>query len=134
VRVGAPELVHSTRIEVTRPSEILKILSNIYKKVMIALTLWPKAASPLVVRVLVVSLHTRCREFPPQRPAHHLLPPSPMYYISVTVASASILRRCAPVTLFVYHARRLFKRACRKARYHVNIVDVNGNAILKHRC
>ena len=114
MRVGAPESVHSTRIEVTRPSVLLKKLSNIYKKVMIALIMWPKAASPLVVRVLVVSLHTRCREFSLQRPAHHLLPPSPMYYISATVASAFILRRCAPVTYSsTLHGHCLKERAVR---------------------
>jgi hypothetical protein len=48
-----------------------------------------------------------------QRPAQHLLPPSSMYYICATIASAFILRRCAPVTLFIYQARRLFERACR---------------------
>jgi hypothetical protein len=75
--------------------------------------LWPKAACPWVVRVSVVSLHTRCRAFPPQHLAQHLLPPSPMHYNCATVTSAFILRRCAPVTIFVYHARRLFERACR---------------------
>ena len=61
----------------------------------------------------MVSLHTRFLAFPPQRPAQHLLPPSPMHYFCAAVASSFILRRCAPVTLFVYQARRLFERACR---------------------
>jgi hypothetical protein len=68
---------------------------------------------PWVVRISVVSLHTRFRAFPPQRPAQHRLPPSPMHYIRATVASTFILRRCAPVTMFVYQARRHFERACR---------------------
>jgi hypothetical protein len=36
-----------------------------------------------------------------------------MHYICATVASTFILRRCAPVTLFVYQARRLFEKSCR---------------------
>jgi hypothetical protein len=75
--------------------------------------LWPKAACPWVVRISLVSLHTRFRAFSPQRPDQHLLPPSPMCYICATVASTFILRRCAPATLFVCQARRLFERACR---------------------
>ena len=63
--------------------------------------------------VSVESLHTRFLAFPPQRPAQHLLPPSPMHNICATVASAFILRRCAPVTFFVYQVRRLLERACR---------------------
>jgi hypothetical protein len=70
-------------------------------------------ACPWVVRLSVVSLHTRFRAFTPQRPAQHLLPQSPMRYICATVASAFILRHCAPVTIFVQPTRRLFERACR---------------------
>jgi hypothetical protein len=55
----------------------------------------------------------RFRAFPQQQPAQHLLRPSPMHYICATVAQAFTLRRCAPVTLFVYQARRRFERACR---------------------
>jgi hypothetical protein len=36
-----------------------------------------------------------------------------MHCICATGASAFILRRCAPVNLFVYQAPRLFERACR---------------------
>jgi hypothetical protein len=75
--------------------------------------LWSKAACPWVVRISVVSLHTRFRAFPPQRSAQRLLPPSSRHYICATVAPAFIMRRCAPVTHFVQPARRLFEGACR---------------------
>jgi hypothetical protein len=67
---------------------------------MMVWTLWPKAASPWVVSISVLSLHTRFRAFPPQRLAQHLLAPSPMHHICATVASTFILRRCAHVTVF----------------------------------
>jgi hypothetical protein len=65
-----------------------------------------------VMRISVVSLHTRFRAFPLERLAQHL-PPSVAYALYLRVASTFILRCCAPVTLFVSLARRLFERACR---------------------
>jgi hypothetical protein len=59
----------------------------------------------------MVSLHTRFRAFPPQRPAQQLLLPSLMHNMRTASAQSFVLRRFHPVAFFVYPAWRLFERA-----------------------